>query len=163
MTGDNLADFPDKEVMYLNEPYGRHPKKHNISLTYEPKVDAVRDGRCTQTIRTGHKFSEGDLVRFHGWEGRPYRSKWAWRTPYFRVVDVLNVYLTYSGMMETIGSPSSLIPWDSPEMDLIAAEDFIDPPTGQALRDVLVRLNGIEVIWSLPAQIIRWKWRREEM
>lgn len=60
-------------------------RKHVLPLTYAPKIPAVLDGRCTQTIRAGRKFKTGDLVMFHGWEGLPYRSKWSFRTPYFKI------------------------------------------------------------------------------
>ena len=60
-------------------------RKWNLSLTYEPKIQPVIDGTCTQTIRTVGKAgrkSVGDLISFHGWQGRPYRSSWSWRMPY---------------------------------------------------------------------------------
>ena len=65
--------------------------KHILPLTYEPKIPDVRCGKCTQTIRPKsetkpkHQF---DLVMFHGWEDRPYRSCWNWRTPYWLIKDV---------------------------------------------------------------------------
>ena len=29
--------------------------KRVMAITYEPKIKPVKDGRCTQTIRTGRK------------------------------------------------------------------------------------------------------------
>lgn len=55
-------------------------RKRILPLTYPPKVGPVREGKYTQTIRPGRKFRIGDLVMFHGWEGKPYRSKWSFRT-----------------------------------------------------------------------------------
>lgn len=66
-------------------------KKHNLALTCKDKIEEVRNYECTQTIRprSDKKPKEvGDYVRFHGWEGRPYRSKWSWRTPYMKIEEV---------------------------------------------------------------------------
>ena len=54
---------------------------HVKAFTYEPKIKAVLSGVCTQTIRPlGKKIIEqGDTITFHGWEDRPYKSKWSWR------------------------------------------------------------------------------------
>jgi hypothetical protein len=47
--------------------------------------------------------------------------------------------------------------WDWGELDALAALDFIDPPTGEALRDVLIGKNGKIPSEGAPAQILRWK------
>ena len=67
--------------------------KHVLALTYEPKIHDVRSGKCNQTIRpfAERKRSKGDLVMFHGWSGRPYRSKWNWRTPYWKITEVIPI------------------------------------------------------------------------
>lgn len=69
--------------------------KHILPLTYEPKIPDVRSGKCTQTIRpvsdVKHK-QVGDLIMFHGWKGKPYRSKWNWRTPYWKINYVSAIY-----------------------------------------------------------------------
>lgn len=39
-------------------------RKHVMAMTYEPKKEAVFDGRCTQTIRKGDKVSIGDEILF---------------------------------------------------------------------------------------------------
>ena len=71
--------------------------KHILPLTYEPKIPDVRSGKCTQTIRpisyTKPK-KKGDLVMFHGWSGKPYRSKWGWRTPYWKIIEAYDIYFS---------------------------------------------------------------------
>ena len=127
-------------------------KKHNIALTYAPKIEAVLDGRCRQTIRTGRRFEVCDLVSFHGWEGLPYRSKWSFRTPYFELKTVINADFHKKYGMYV---PGTWYYWDDPEITGIAELDFIDPPTGKALRDVLFGLNAKQGS-HFEAQIIRW-------
>jgi len=69
--------------------------KHILPLTYEPKIPDVRSGKCTQTIRpisyTKPK-KQKDLVMFHGWSDKPYRSKWNWRTPYWEIIEVFDIH-----------------------------------------------------------------------
>lgn len=69
--------------------------KHVLALTYKPKIADVRDGICTQTIRPcGQRPKrKNDLIMFHGWSGRPYRSKWNWRTPYWKITDVIPIQI----------------------------------------------------------------------
>lgn len=68
--------------------------KHILPLTYEPKIPDVRSGKCTQTIRpisyTKPK-QVNDLIMFHGWSGKPYRSKWSFRTPYWRIIKAFDI------------------------------------------------------------------------
>jgi len=64
--------------------------KHILPLTCERKIDAVREGRCTQTIRTKKEDTpkkSGHWIKFHGWKDRPYYSEWNWRTPYWRITE----------------------------------------------------------------------------
>jgi len=71
-------------------------KKHILPLTYEPKIQAVIEGTCTQTIRPmnwSNQKKPGDLIMFHGWEGKPYRSKWSFRTPYWKLIEVIDVLI----------------------------------------------------------------------
>lgn len=69
--------------------------KHVLPLTYKPKIADVRDGICTQTIRpcSQRPKRKNDLIMFHGWGGRPYRSKWNWRTPYWKITDVIPIQI----------------------------------------------------------------------
>ena len=68
--------------------------KHILPLTYEPKIPNVLCGKCTQTIRpisyTKTK-KVNDLIMFHGWSDKPYRSKWSFRTPYWRITKVFDI------------------------------------------------------------------------
>ena len=67
--------------------------KHVLALTYEPKIPDVKSGRCNQTIRPcGQRLRrKDDLIMFHGWSDKPYRSKWNWRTPYWKILEVLPI------------------------------------------------------------------------
>lgn len=46
--------------------------------------------------------------------------------------------------------------WKGKWGDILAERDFIDPPTGEALRDVLFGLNGAPDCQGEQFQIIRW-------
>jgi len=122
-------------------------------LTYPPKIQAVIDGTIRQTIRTGRKYSEGDLIAFHRWEGKPYRSKWSERTPYFKIFQVIDIYIEDGGLRH---EGHTLAKWTEPVMDQIASLDGIDPPTGEALGKVLMGLNKIPPGERVEAQIVRW-------
>lgn len=134
--------------------------KHILPLTYKPKIQAVREGRCRQTIRAGRKFQVGDLVMFHGWEGKPYRSKWSFRTPWWKIhTSIWNVQIFKEGILfpEMTDwmdySPEMFSPWMV--LDWIAELDGIDPPTGEELGKVLLSMHRIPEE-GFPAQIIRW-------
>lgn len=129
------------------------PHKFNLPLTYAPKIAGVQDGTIRQTIRTGRKFAVGDLVSFHGWSGRPYFSKWSFRTPYFPLVEVLDIFIEPGGLRR---EGQSVVKWTEPIMDSIARMDGIVPPTGAALAAVLTGLNKIPDGQGVEAQIIRW-------
>lgn len=124
-------------------------QKFNLPLTYAPKISGVREGWIRQTIRVGRKFRVGDLVSFHGWEGKPYRSKWSFRTPYVMLNDVIPITILPHGF----AAPHEFRPWNL--LDTIARLDGIEPPTGEALRAVLLGLNPIPDT-GVEAQIIRW-------
>jgi len=130
-------------------------------LTYSPKIQGAIDGTIRQTIRTGRNYSEGDLISFHGWEGKPYRSKWTDRTPYFQIFQVIDIYIEADGLRR---EGHTLARWTEPVMDQIASLDGIDPPTGEALAGVLKGLNKIPPGEWVEAQIIRWDpwWHRGE-
>lgn len=126
--------------------------KHVMALTYEPKIDAVRDGRCRQTIRKGGRFSVGDSILMHGWEGRPYRSKWSWRLR-VKVTHVDNITIDEQG----IHRATHAVPlrWESKRVDEIAKNDYIEHATGEELKNVLFGLNDVPDKIE-PYQIIRW-------
>ena len=123
--------------------------RHMMSMTYGPKIEAVRNGTCAQTIRKGDRVSVGDTILFHGWEGKPYRSKWNWRK---RVVDTeaIPMYANEYGFKHN----ARFYLWDDAHADEIAAMDFIYPPHGLVLARVLAELNGGNIDGEY--QIIRW-------
>ncbi len=123
--------------------------KFNLPLTYQPKIQAVIDMKCTQTIRVGRKFKVGDLVSFHGWEGKPYRSKWSFRTPYFRLCEVIDISI----LAEGIGLGETIYPWY--KLSGLATLDYIYPPTGEQLGRTLRELDKLDGK-IVDAQIIRW-------
>ena len=129
-----------------------------MSLTYPPKIEPVKDGRCSQTIRKGRRVAEGDEILFHGWAGMPYRSKWDWRKR-VTVTTVINIIVHEEGIArppytsEFVSGP--VCHWEDDYCDKLATNDFIDPPTGEALRDVLFGLNNIPH-FPEEYQIIRW-------
>ena len=128
----------------------RHPRRKNVPLAYDPKIRGVLDGTIRQTIRTGRRYMVGDKISFHGWKGRPYWSEWSFRTPYYELVEVILITL-YPGGIEIGGN---IKPWS--QLDDLACLDGIDPPTGEALGEVL---NAMYKIWdhgSIEAQILRW-------
>ncbi|MFA5409888.1 MAG: hypothetical protein WC343_14035, partial [Bacilli bacterium] len=112
-------------------------RKWNLPLTYAPKIPGVLDGTIRQTIRVGRKFSPGDLVSFHGWSGRPYRSTWSFRTPYAALKAVIPITI-YPGGIE---APGEIRSWGL--LDEIARLDGIEPPTGEALCRVLSGMHKI--------------------
>ena len=124
-------------------------RKWNLPLTYTPKIPGVLNGSIRQTIRVGRKFSPGDLVSFHGWSGRPYRSPWSFRTQYAVLKAVIPITI-YPGGIE---APGEIRPWSL--LDGIARLDGIDPPTGEALCRVLSGMHKIPAD-GIEAQILRW-------
>lgn len=132
-------------------------KKYNLSLTYEPKIQPVIDGKIRQTIRIGKKFVEGDLISFHGWKGRPYHSSWSWRTPYKPLVKIIPCEIYDAGMWITpseCDKPSGKYWWS--DLDWLAILDGIVPATGYELKKVLSQKNNLSNCAGVEAQIIRW-------
>lgn len=131
-------------------------RKWNLALTYEPKIEPVRAGDCRQTIRPVGKSpmkEVGDLISFHGWAGRPYHSSWSWRTPYTPLVEVIGIIVRPDGLK--LMGLTFLFPWFDKGVQTIAEKDGIVPPTGLALRDVLMSKNKIPET-GIEAQILRW-------
>jgi hypothetical protein len=140
-------------------------RKWCLPLTYQPKIEGVKDGTITQTIRKGNKFHAGDMVMFHGWAGRPYYSAWNWRTEYFTLLEIITAQFNNEGIShqvyEILQTTRSVIPvnprlvgWQY--LDGLAIMDGIIPPTGLALKEILKKKNGkIEGTY----QIIRWMGR----
>mgnify|MGYP006980733105 FL=1 len=132
----------------MTDPWHK-PRKWNIPLTYGPKIAGVCDGTIRQTIRVGTKFHIGDLVSFHGWEDRPYRSTWSFRTPYAALKAVIPITI-YPGGIE---APGEIRSWSL--LDEIARLDGIEPPTGEALCRVLSGMHTIPDE-GIEAQVVRW-------
>ena len=143
------------------------PRDWNLPLTYPPKIEPVKRGECTQTIRfcTVSKSKKhpgeiirkqvGDRVRFYRWTGRPYWSHPEYITDYMKIIIADNVVVYPEGILWVI--ENDRIEWAHEHMDYIARCDFIDPPTGEALRDVLIGKNGKIPAEGAQAQILRWK------
>ena len=132
-------------------------KKHILPLTYAPKIQAVIDGTCTQTIRAGRKFRACDLVMFHGWSGVPYHSPWSFRTPYWVVNWVWDIEIWPKGIQwdSSLGGKDWAFWKNDALTQIIAEKDGIIPPTGEELGRVLLSMHKIPDA-GLPAQIIRW-------
>ena len=130
--------------------------KHVMSMTCPAKLEAVFSGECTQTIRLGGKYSVGDEILIHDWEGRPYRSKWGRR---LRVVVVLvqdmilyekRFDLCFHGLTDSIPKK-----WGGVMSDAIAIGDGLK--NGLTLKAELKHLNGIREFSGEIAQIIVWE------
>lgn len=124
--------------------------KKILPLTYEPKIEGVINGTIRQTIRKGWKYKVGDQIAFHGWEGKPYRSKWSFRTGYYELTQVIDCTIYPHGFRVT-----HFHHWTDWDVDAIARWDGIDPPTGVELGRVLNELNKIPQA-GIYAQILRW-------
>jgi len=125
-------------------------RKQVMAITYQPKIKPVQDGRCTQTIRKGHKVSVGDIISFYMYNGR-WISKCVVVNNVEQIIisqDVINFY--DNDKLDIVGKS-----WSSFFGTSLAIHDFIDPPTGEALRDVLFGFYGVP---DEPEeyQIIRW-------
>jgi hypothetical protein len=127
-------------------------RKWNLPLTYKPKIHPVMVGTIRQTIRTGTKFNEGDLIRFYIWLGKPYRSRRETITDYLKLTWILNIRI-YPWGFQYHNSLEQRFEW--PLLFIDAEKDGIVPPTGEALRDVLMSKNKIPDE-GIEAQIIRW-------
>jgi hypothetical protein len=155
----------------------RQPRDWNLPLTYPPKIEPVRRGECTQTMRfcTVSKSKKhpgeiirkqvGDRVRFYRWTGRPYWSHPEYITEYMNLVTAKDILLLPAGIIATFDRDDCDLPrdtysrctlWGWDELDFLAIKDFIAPPTGEALRDVLIGKNGKIPAEGVPAQILRW-------
>jgi len=133
-------------------------KKHVMSMTYPPKIEPVQTGECTQTIRIGRKFEVNDSILIHGWSGKAYRSKWN-NQMRINVVDAIPILVDQHLGIGTQLPEIKLTKWhcwNSDVVNRLAELDFIDPPTGEALKWVLFGLNGAPC-GPTPYQIVRWE------
>ena len=133
--------------------------RHVIAFTYLPKIQAVRAGTCTQTIRVPRKrpIESGDNLLLHGWAEKPRHSPWSWRE---------NVTCTYceSILMDHYEGVYSCNPhrhwepWDSFEANQLALYDGIhrdgDLSPGQVMHHLFTEMYGVlhaKLLW-----VIRW-------
>lgn len=138
---------------------------HIRSLTYRPKIEAVFNGECRQTIRLipkdkDHpgapslpKIKVGDTILFHTWAGRPYRSKWDRRMT-VKVVQTIPIF-NWDGCWHHW--PPSCEPITESQMDWIAKQDGIEPAIGVALEQLLMKLNGLNQLHDTDWLIIRFE------
>lgn len=124
--------------------------RRNLGFTYAPKIPFVRIGECRQTIRRGNRWKVGDTAILFTWMGKPYRSKWSWSAE-AEVVGIIPIVVT-EAEVRFGGTNGGWHKWDSPLIDALAAQDFIEPPTGLALRDILLK----SFAGRLDGQVIRW-------
>jgi hypothetical protein len=142
-------------------------KTHILSLTYKPKIDAVKAGICRQTIRRfkpDRPKHPGDKLLLHTWAGKPYRTPWDWRleTP------IKEVYVLEMPEGTDWGYPGEYVlffwkvlppnTWSRAALDLdeLAARDGIDPPTHIGLEETLMKLNGLDSMIGTAWEVIRW-------
>lgn len=134
-------------------------RKRCIPLTYAPKIPGVIAGDIRQTIRIDADYQIGDLISFHGWEGKPYRSHWSFRTPYFPVRLAEPIKILQWGIMWPIDL-GIVWEWDSQLINDLAEQDGISSGipenSGYVLKSVLEMFHG-SIPWEgLEAIIIRW-------
>jgi hypothetical protein len=130
---------------------------HILAITYQPKIEGVKNGTIRQTIRPLSKIPRkvGDKLILHGWKGKPYRSPWSWRlnTEIELSAGMLaqdaTFKLEYPGGWETFG-------WVDESADWLARDDGIVPPTGLQLKQVLETYHGKFTDKPVQMQVIRW-------
>ena len=141
--------------------------KHVMSFTYQEKIPGVIDGSIRQTIRPEpipspnkpykRPIAVGDTILFHGWEGTPYRTPWSFRKA-VTVTEVIPITVFSKGIMFREDGRFEL--WDSEIVNDLSRRDGIVPPTGEALYEVLYRLNRSTMrelgVDFLRMRILRW-------
>lgn len=140
---------------------------HILSMTYQPKIEGVRNGTIRQTIRIYNPkrpFKVGDKLLIHGWEGRMYRSPWSWRMEeVVKELDRLDcdsdVWVLWDNYdLKHEGFCSAVNPYECQHdvIDAIAKADGISPATGLELKNVLERYHGKFTDKPVRFQVIRW-------
>jgi len=140
-------------------------------MTYKPKIEAVKNGDCRRTTRIYNEknpFKVGDHIIIHGWEGRPYWSKWNWRRPKELVTTVIDmIALEHTATFcqnpitgKYIGTESLRtlsLPWHDELMDELAKLDGIVPATGPEYKSILEAFHGSFAKYApVRFQIIEW-------
>lgn len=127
--------------------------KHVLALTYEPKINDVRNGKCTQTIRPYSQRPRkiNDLIMFHGWSGKPYNSKWNWRTKYFRIDEVFAIQIFEDSVLtEPMITNRGMLP---NEMEDLAKRDGFESYNEMYTQFKKMYGNRLS---SMVFQVIRW-------
>ena len=70
------------------------------------------------------------------------------------VVEVISIDISYCGIRTGDGT---LFSWGSSYAERLAQLDFINPPTGIELRNVLSKLNEGALNMQDRYQVVRWK------
>lgn len=127
-----------------------------MPLSYKPKIQAVIDHSIKQTIRPlGKRIKRpDDYVRFYKWSGRPYRSKWQFITPYFRINEAIGVRIHPKGMEMRVNDYLQFFGWGDVQMDKLAKLDGIVPATGIELGNLFNKMYDLTD--GKDFQIIRW-------
>ncbi len=131
--------------------YVTHPHTWMMPMAYKPKIEKVRYGLITQTIRPNRAVQSGDYVLLFAWSGVPFRSKWAWQRKEI-VTEVVPIKF-YIGQDEI--RVLDIATGFNSDGNRIARLDGINPPTGKELVNVLYNLYGRE-IWDMEFVAIRW-------
>ena len=124
-----------------------------------PRLQSL--GVCQQTIRIGASVEVGDRILFHGWTGKPYRSKWSWRIRVY-VTEAIPVHFNHEG----VWLDRKRYEWRDRIICEIAARDYIaqcGQPLGLCLRDVIYGLSGkkLRMDGMYYGQIIRFKKQKD--
>jgi hypothetical protein len=78
---------------------------HIKALTYGPKISAVKEHKCRQTIRICKREPKpGDVLLLHTWAGTPYRSTWDWQER-FTLKDTPHIKLFHGTQLISRRSP----------------------------------------------------------
>ena len=118
-------------------------KSYKMKMAYEPKIKAVVEGDCRQTIRRGRKYRKGDFITI-------IRTPQGF-SPQFQLVDVINIVVDKQKGFLIFEKWYS---WDSQTLQELAELDHIDPPCGEKLKRVLYGYYPKKD--RFEAQIIRW-------
>ncbi|MDY6957737.1 MAG: hypothetical protein SVK08_01135 [Halobacteriota archaeon] len=126
--------------------------KHTKRMTYKPKLEEIKAGRVTQTIRKGRNISIGDTIYFIDIDLEVTVSL---TIPIFCFEDFV-----WFGYYNTEGEfiLEWWVKWTDPLIDQLAKDDGIDPPTGLELKRVLLELYKMEAFPrdGFEMQIIVW-------
>ena len=135
------------------------------AFTYEPKIEAVKSGAIRQTIRVDSKVEIGDEILFHGWSGKPYRSKWSWRMR-VKVNDSSFPVLIHSDGMTLPMEGTRGVFYEWKDLDWLADLDGIVSvdglSTGESMGQLFNKMNKNLLVHgrnpSHIALVLRWDW-----